>query len=158
MPFCCPGWGSLADGTGVLNVISEHFIEAANSTSINAPYGVSEWEISGLHPAPSRLVRPPRVKESVFATECHLQEVKEFESRNPATPGKKTGVLAILEGVNFWAREDAVNEERNLMDPAVGQGLYAPRPYTADWKDRFCARWAGWEASRTGEMPLGLRR
>ncbi|BDD62523.1 hypothetical protein MPDQ_000788 [Monascus purpureus] len=106
-------------GECVLNVISEHFIEAANSTSINAPYGVSEWEISGLHPAPSRLVRPPRVKESVFATECHLQEVKEFESRNPATPGKKTGVLAILEGVNFWAREDAVNEERNLMDPAV---------------------------------------
>jgi hypothetical protein len=44
-------------------------------------------------------------------------ETKEFESR--ATPGKKTGVLAIVEGVRFWAREDAVNEERNLIDPAV---------------------------------------
>ncbi|KAK5276009.1 hypothetical protein LTR40_012171, partial [Exophiala xenobiotica] len=55
--------------------------------------------------------------ESIFATECKLVEVKEFESR--ATPGKKTGVLAILEGVNFWVREDAINEERNLIDPAV---------------------------------------
>lgn len=42
---------------------------------------------------------------------------QEFESR--ATPGKKTGVLAIVEGVRFWVREDAVNEERNLIDPMV---------------------------------------
>lgn len=102
-----------------MNIISEHFIEAANSTSINSPYGVSEWEISGLHPAPSSIVEPPRVKESVFSVECRLDEVKEFESKNPATPGKKTGVLAILEGVNFWAREDAVNKDLNLIDPEV---------------------------------------
>jgi len=44
-------------------------------------------------------------------------ETKEFESR--ATPGKKTGVLAIVEGVRFWAREDAINEEGNLIDPGV---------------------------------------
>ena len=62
---------------------------------------------------------PPRVKESVFSVECRLYEVKEFESKNPATPGKKSGVMAILEGVNFWAREDAVNEDLNLIDPAV---------------------------------------
>jgi hypothetical protein len=29
----------LTELTGVVNMISEHFIEAANSTSINAPYG-----------------------------------------------------------------------------------------------------------------------
>jgi flavin reductase (DIM6/NTAB) family NADH-FMN oxidoreductase RutF len=100
-------------------VISEHFVEAANSTSINAPYGVSEWNVSGLHAAESTHVQPPRVKEAIFATECRLFEVKEFESKDPATPGKKTGVLAILEGINFWVREDAVNEEKNLVDPGV---------------------------------------
>ncbi|KAJ9138225.1 Flavoprotein oxygenase protein [Pleurostoma richardsiae] len=103
----------------VLNIISEHFVEAANACSINAPYGVSEWDISGLHPAESRFVKPPRVKEAIYATECRLSELREFESRDPATPGKKTGVLAILEGVNFWVREDALNEERNIIDPAV---------------------------------------
>lgn len=44
-------------------------------------------------------------------------ETKEFESK--ATPGKKTGVLAIIEGTRFWVRDDAINEDRNLIDPAI---------------------------------------
>ncbi|KAI9810076.1 MAG: hypothetical protein M1827_006687 [Pycnora praestabilis] len=125
----------------VINIISEHFIEAANATSINAPYGVSEWALSGLHPAPSSTVKASRVREAIFATEGKLIETKEFESR--ATPGKKTGVLAIIEGTRFWVREDAINEDRNLIDPAVlkpmsrlggitygrlTEGLELPRP------------------------------
>lgn len=42
---------------------------------------------------------------------------QEFESR--VTKGKKTGVLAIVEGVRFWVREDAINEDRNIIDAAV---------------------------------------
>lgn len=98
-------------------MISEHFVEAANSTSVNVPYGVSEWDISGLHQEKSSCVKPARVKEAVFAVECRLVDVREFESRE--TPGKKTSVLAILEGVTFWVREDAVNEDKNIIDPAV---------------------------------------
>ena len=101
----------------VINVISEHFIEAANFTSINAPYGISEWAISGLHPASCTTVKASRVKEAIFSVEGKLVETKEFESR--ATPGKKTGVLAIIEGTRFWAREDAINKDRNLLDPTV---------------------------------------
>jgi flavin reductase (DIM6/NTAB) family NADH-FMN oxidoreductase RutF len=101
----------------VINIISEHFIEAANSTSINAPYGESEWSLSGLTPAPCSTVKASRVKEAVFAIEGKLESTKEFESR--ATPGKKTGVLAIIEGTRFWVREDAINKEKNLIDPAV---------------------------------------
>ncbi|MCJ1410982.1 hypothetical protein MMC19_005070 [Ptychographa xylographoides] len=101
----------------VINVISEHFVEAANATSINAPYGVSEWAISGLHPAECTTVKASRVKEAIFSIEGKLMETKEFESR--ATPGKKTGVVAFIEGTRFWAREDAINEEKNAMDPTV---------------------------------------
>jgi flavin reductase (DIM6/NTAB) family NADH-FMN oxidoreductase RutF len=101
----------------VINIISEHYIEAANATSVNAPYGISEWALTGLTPAECEEVKASRVKEAIFSVEAKLMETKEFESR--ATPGKKTGVLAIVEGVRFWAREDAVNEERNLIDPAV---------------------------------------
>lgn len=100
-----------------INMISEHYLEAANATSINAPYGVSEWSLSGLTPAASKDVRPNRVKEAVFSIEGKLVSTQEFESR--ATPGKKTGVLAIVEGVRFWVREDAINEERNIIDPAI---------------------------------------
>ncbi|KAF2431578.1 hypothetical protein EJ08DRAFT_669941 [Tothia fuscella] len=100
-----------------INIISEHFIEAANATSINAPYGISEWALTGLHPAPCSNVKASRVKEAIFSIEARLVETKEYESR--ATPGKKTGVLAIVEGVRFWAREDAINKDRNIIDPAV---------------------------------------
>ncbi|KAH7418374.1 flavoprotein-like protein oxygenase [Cadophora sp. MPI-SDFR-AT-0126] len=101
----------------VINIISEHFIEAANACSINAPYGDSEWALSGLTPAPSSTVKASRVKESIFSIEGKLDFTKEYESR--ATPGKKTGVLAVIEGTRFWVREDALNDDKNLVDPAV---------------------------------------
>ena len=94
-----------------------------NATSINAPANISEYEISDLHPAPCTLVKSPRVKESIFSIEAKLVETKEFESR--ATPGKKTGVMAIVEGVRFWAREDAVNSTGNHIDVAVSVLLLA---------------------------------
>ncbi|KAF2011160.1 flavo protein-like protein oxygenase [Aaosphaeria arxii CBS 175.79] len=101
----------------VVNIISEEFVEAANFTSINAPEGISEWPLSGLTPAKSKIVKPDRVAEAVFSTEATLVEVREWESK--ATPGKKTGVTAFLEGVRFWVREDAINAEGNIIDPKV---------------------------------------
>ena len=92
-------------------------IEAANSCAIDAPYGASEWSISGLTPAPTEKVKCSRVKESIFSVEGKLVSTQEFESR--ATPGKKTGVIAIIEGVHFWVREDAINEDRSLIDPEI---------------------------------------
>jgi flavin reductase (DIM6/NTAB) family NADH-FMN oxidoreductase RutF len=104
-------------GECVINIISEHFLEAANSTSINAPYGESEWSLSGLTPEKCKTVKASRVKEAVFSVEGKLDFTKEYESR--ATPGKKTGVLAVIEGTHFWVREDAINADKNLIDPAV---------------------------------------
>lgn len=101
----------------MINIVSEHFIEAANATSINTPFGVSEWALTGLTPAKCSVVKASRVKEAVFAVEARLESVREWESRG--TPGKKTGVMAVVEGVNFWVRDDAINEERNMIDPAV---------------------------------------
>lgn len=106
-------------GECVINMVSETFVEAANACAIDAPYGVSEWSLSGLTPAACEVVKAPRVKESVFAVECKLMSTTEFESKNPETPGKKTGVLALLEGVRFWVREDALNAQQTLIDPAV---------------------------------------
>ncbi|KAK6077854.1 nitrilotriacetate monooxygenase component B [Seiridium cupressi] len=101
-----------------INIISEGFLEAANATSVDAPYGVSEWDVSGLTPVHDcKDVKAARVGEAVFSVECKLESVKEYESR--VTPGKTTGALVVLEGTRFWVREDAINEERNIVDPAV---------------------------------------
>lgn len=70
-----------------------------------------------MTPAPCTDVKASRVKEAIFSVEGKLLETKEYESR--VTPGKKTGVLAIIEGVRFWAREDALNDEKNILDPNV---------------------------------------
>ncbi|EHY56485.1 hypothetical protein ABEF92_005709 [Exophiala dermatitidis] len=104
-------------GECVINIISDHFIEAANACAIDLPYGQSEWAVSGLTPAETKVVAASRVKEAVFSVEGKLMSTQEFESR--ATPGKKTGVLALIEGVHFWVREDAINEDRSLIDPGV---------------------------------------
>lgn len=105
-------------GQCVINIISESFVEAANAASINAPYGVSEWDVSGLTPAyDCETVKAARVKEAVFSIEAKLDTLKEYESR--VTEGKKTGTIVILEGLKFWVREDALNEDKNLVDPAV---------------------------------------
>ena len=123
----------------VINIISEGFVEAANSASVNAPYGLSEWAVSGLTPVYDCVdVKCARVGEAVFSVEGKLESVREFESR--ATPGKKTGTMAVIEGTRFWVREDAVNEERNLIDPAVSLlcRVYPGLQLTS--RDRFCAR------------------
>lgn len=102
----------------VVNVVSEGFIEAVNATSINAPYGVSEWDIAGLTPVHDcHTVSCARVKESIFSIEAHLESVREFTSRSH--PGKKSGCLVLLEVTYFWAREDAINEDKNRLDLTV---------------------------------------
>ncbi|KAN0070927.1 hypothetical protein V8E54_011092 [Elaphomyces granulatus] len=102
---------------GVINIASDHFIEALNSTSINAPYGVSEFGVSGLHPADARHVQAPRVKEAVFSIEAKLVEIREYKSK--LSPLRTSCVMAVVEGVNFWAREDAIDEQRSMVDPSV---------------------------------------
>ncbi|KAF1835879.1 hypothetical protein BDW02DRAFT_567631 [Decorospora gaudefroyi] len=109
----------LATRECTINIITEEYVEAANYTSINAPPGVSEWSFSGLHPAASQFVKPDRVQEAVFSIEGRLVDTVEWTSKNEATPGKKTGVTAFIEGVNFWVRDDAVDEQGVLVDPAV---------------------------------------
>lgn len=49
--------------------------DAMNKTSAPFQRGVNEMERAGLAPAPSRLVRPPRVAASPCALECALLQI-----------------------------------------------------------------------------------
>ncbi len=57
-------------GEFVCNLATWDLREAMNATSAPLPRGVNEMERAGLEPAPSRLVKPPRVKASPCALEC----------------------------------------------------------------------------------------
>ncbi|KAL6804766.1 hypothetical protein GGI42DRAFT_342161 [Trichoderma sp. SZMC 28013] len=105
-------------GECVINIISEHYIEAANSTSIDAPYGTSEWGVSGLTADYScETVKAPRVKEAIFSIEAKVESIKEIESR--ANPGRVSTWLVIFEGTRFWARNDALSEKKDELYPEV---------------------------------------
>jgi len=103
-------------GECVISVVSEHMIEAVNSTSLDVPHGISEWEFSGLHAAPSSTVRPQRVKDAIFSIEGKLLEMKELNYGGHGQAGKPTGALAIIEATRFWVREDALNETHDDID------------------------------------------
>lgn len=97
-------------GECVINIVSEGFVEAMNATSIDAPYEVSEWDLSGLTPVyDCKTVSAARVKESVFSIEAKLESVRDFYSRQ--NPGTRSGSLELIEGTNFWIREDALNDD-----------------------------------------------
>jgi flavin reductase (DIM6/NTAB) family NADH-FMN oxidoreductase RutF len=53
---------------------------AMNATSAPLPRGANEMERAGLEPAPSRLVKPPRVKASLCALECKLVKIVTLET------------------------------------------------------------------------------
>jgi flavin reductase (DIM6/NTAB) family NADH-FMN oxidoreductase RutF len=58
-----------------INIATEADAEKMNQTSADYPYGVNEFEKVGLTPVASKLVKPPRVKESPVALECELLQV-----------------------------------------------------------------------------------
>ncbi|KAL2809373.1 hypothetical protein BJX63DRAFT_445366 [Aspergillus granulosus] len=100
-------------GECVINTVSENMIEAVNAASIDAPYGVSEWEVSGLTKANSSTVRPGRVRESVFSVEGRVIDIKEFE---PHSPGMSVGGVVLIKATRFWVAEGVADEEFSHID------------------------------------------
>jgi flavin reductase (DIM6/NTAB) family NADH-FMN oxidoreductase RutF len=67
-----------ATGEYVINVSTEPIAEAINKASGLYDYQVDEFEMSGLTPAESAVVKPPRVAESPINFECRLDRIIEF--------------------------------------------------------------------------------
>ncbi len=62
----------------VCNLVTFDLRHAMNATSAPLPRGESEFVHAGLETAPSKLVKPPRVKASPVALECKLVEIKQL--------------------------------------------------------------------------------
>lgn len=90
-----------ATGEFVVNIAGEEIAEQMNLCSGDYPHEVDEFEVSGLTPVPSDLVRPPRVGEARFSMECKLSQIVEVSSR------PRGGSLIIGEVVRFHV-DDAI--------------------------------------------------
>ncbi|KAI4597165.1 hypothetical protein KJ359_004677 [Pestalotiopsis sp. 9143b] len=93
-------------------MVSEDMVEDANATSIAAPYGIFEWDLSGLTQAPTTTVTPARVQESVFSIEGKVANINDF--REYAKDGKSIAALVMIKAP--WVREDATNADCSHID------------------------------------------
>ena len=87
-------------GEFVINVVSEAMADAANEAAADVPPEVDEFQLAGLTPVASEVVRPPRVAESPAQMECKLLQViytghAPGERRNRAGRG---GALPCVRG------------------------------------------------------------
>jgi flavin reductase (DIM6/NTAB) family NADH-FMN oxidoreductase RutF len=64
-----------ATGEFVVNIVSEEFAAEMNATSAEVAPEVDEFELAGLTPLASDLVKPARVAESRVQMECRLRQV-----------------------------------------------------------------------------------
>lgn len=67
-----------ATGDFVINTVSEALAERMVQTSGEWPEDVSEFELTGLTPVPSDLVKSPRVGESPVSMECRRHQIIEL--------------------------------------------------------------------------------
>jgi flavin reductase (DIM6/NTAB) family NADH-FMN oxidoreductase RutF len=100
-------------GTGefVVNAATEGYAIRVAAAAEPLAYGESEFELVGLTPAPSRVVRPPRLLESPVSFECRTLRVIEL---NPGIP--VGGNVVIGEVVHIHVADGLVNE-RFHVDP-----------------------------------------
>ncbi|MEM5582391.1 flavin reductase family protein [Roseibium sp. AS2] len=106
-----------ATGEFVCNMANWDLRDAMNQTSAAVPHETSEFDLSGLEMAPSRLVRAPRVAKAVTALECrHLQTL-----RLKGLDGAETDSYVIFGQVVGVHIDDSV-----IVDGRVDVTLYKP--------------------------------
>ena len=66
-----------AEATGEFcwNLVSRDLAEAMNLTSTPAPPGTDEFQLAGLSPAPSAMIKAPYVAESAATFECRVSQI-----------------------------------------------------------------------------------
>jgi flavin reductase (DIM6/NTAB) family NADH-FMN oxidoreductase RutF len=114
----------------VVNIVSEEIAGQMNQTAAECGPEVDEFELSGLTPLGSVIVRPPRVAESPVQMECKLREIVTISDQ----PGG--GSIVIGEVLRFHLREDLVENFRVDADRLKAIGRMGGPSYCTT-RDRF---------------------
>jgi flavin reductase (DIM6/NTAB) family NADH-FMN oxidoreductase RutF len=132
-----------AEETGefVCSLATYELREAMSRTSVSVGPDVDEMQLAGLTPAPSRLVAPPRVKESPVAFECRYWRTIDLPGPNSG-PGNHAIVLGQVVGVHI-SDEVMVNGRVDVTKlrpiARLGYGDYAviDRVFTLPRRERY---------------------
>ena len=114
----------------VVNIVSEEFVERMNATAATVGPEVDEFELSGLTPIASELVKPARVAESHVQMECRLLQVVHVSDQPLG------GSVVLGEVLRFHVDEDYIEDFRIDPDKLRAVGRMAGSTY-ARTTDRF---------------------
>lgn len=92
-----------ATGDFVVNIVSEDFVGAMNQTAGEYPPDVDEFDLSGLTPVASELVKPPRVGEARVQMECRLLQIVTISDKPMG------GSLMLGQVVRFHLHDEVVD-------------------------------------------------
>lgn len=92
-------------GEFVWNLVTQPLAEAMNQTCAAVPPEVNEFELAGLTPLASSLVKPPRVAQSPVAFECKTTQIIQLQGAD----GTKVSTWLVLgEVVAVHIRKDLI--------------------------------------------------
>ena len=94
----------------VVNIVNEEIAEAMNLTAADYAPHISEFDVCGLTPVPSDIVRPPRVLESPVNMECRVHDIVEVSSKPMG------GSIVIGEVIRFHLRDSIIDKDM-FIDP-----------------------------------------
>jgi flavin reductase (DIM6/NTAB) family NADH-FMN oxidoreductase RutF len=104
-------------GEFVFNLATWNLRQAMNRTSAPVGHNVDEFELAGLEKAPSRLVKPPRVRASPINMECVVHQIVDLPCTSPGA--RNALVLGRVIGIHI---DDAVLTD-GLIDMAKARPI-----------------------------------
>ena len=90
----------------VVHIVSDAIKDGMNVCAVDYPRGINELEKAGFTAVPSKMVRPPRIKEAPVAMECKLIQILEL--------GRRPNHLVIGEVVWFHYDDGLVNDRYHV--------------------------------------------
>jgi flavin reductase (DIM6/NTAB) family NADH-FMN oxidoreductase RutF len=95
-------------GEFVVNIVDEALAEAMNIASGDYHYGVDEFKLAKLTPAPSSRVKPPRVAEAPVSFECKVVHTLEI--------GRSPNTVTFGEILTAHVRDDIYLADKQRVD------------------------------------------
>ena len=107
----------------VINIVTESLAEAMNQASGEYPSDVDEFKEIGLKPAPSDLIRSPRVAESPINMECRLMQILQF-GETPRIQSFIIGEIIMVHVKDELLVNDVIKADKLKVIGRLGEDLY----------------------------------
>lgn len=108
-----------AEETGVFtsSLVSRDLAEKMNLSSVDAPYGESEFDYAGIAMAEARMIHAPYVRDAFAVLECRVTDIFEPKGLDGAGSGSHV-VIGQVVGIHI--------DERVISNGRIDMALAAP--------------------------------